>query len=99
MPLAIADPDPLFVDRTCLTTPDETLLTVRFPGQSLVLAADIVGLSALIPYRKSRTQKLRSMIRRSRAVTVGSTALSRERSWAWPSSHGNTSVAISNSGS
>ena len=38
--VALADPDPLLIDCTALTTPDKTLFPRRFPRQSLVLATD-----------------------------------------------------------
>jgi hypothetical protein len=42
--VAIADPDPLLIDRTALATPDKTLFTIRFPRQAFVSATDKVGL-------------------------------------------------------
>ena len=48
---------------------------------------------------KPRVQKLRSSIHRSLGSTVRITSANRERSCAWPSSHGMTSMARPNAGS
>jgi hypothetical protein len=51
-PTTIADSDILLIARAGLAPPDKTLFTLRLPGQSLVLAADKVGLPVRHPVQE-----------------------------------------------
>ncbi len=52
-----------------------------------------------MPQVKPSVQKLRSAIQASALSTVNNTDCNKERSCAWPSSQGNTSIGIRNMGS